>query len=694
MACEPTGDSGLLHERYTRSVRLDGGHPPERGPEQELTAPMVEVLINERHLPPRYRVARCIGRGSSSRVFQVHDLELGRDLAVKVLRWPISGDDELIQHYRREVQVAALVQHPAVVPIHDTGIGESGWAWVSMGMMTGTTLRSCLEAWQEAGAPPASIAGLGARVHIIIEVANALAHAHERGVVHHDVKPGNIMLGRHGEIALVDWGGATTSAERAQGMAPHIGTPAYMAPEQARGEVCDARADCFSLGATCFHLLYGRAPLLERDPERHRVERRRGGMTPPTAREVAAVPRELRAIVARCLQADPDARYQDLVALRADLQRWQDGEAVQALPEGWTRQCLRRYRRRPVLWWTGACTALLVVLLIVSLWTSWLRQWTGWQVLAVDDFHRADVGERWSGVFLPAWRNDHAVDLPADGNAVRIRNGGLELHQDSSRQGCVNAVHLEALPADVRIQWRATPLVEVVNVNCFIGAPDRQQAFVIHVGGFNRVRSVVLSMPLENQQMIVQEAMLPQMLRAGTSHAMRLERRDDMIRFWIDGKLLLDFRDPAVSMHPTRDHFGFETAGNAIRIEDVRIEHLPLPRMIAPIVLAHRAYKDGDLERALVDYRRLARQGSDAASRAEAAFHLARCLWRLQRVAEARQAFLACLDEPAAADRHVDARYHLARIAFEGGDLEQADRWLQEVADTMTPDHPLRAASS
>jgi len=265
----------------------------------------------------KYRIVEAIGRGGMATVYRVRDLELERDLALKVVRAP-EVDPAFAARLAEEARILAGLEHPGIVPVHDVGTLPDGRVYYAMKLVRGKLLG------QVAGDSPE----LNERLRIFLRVCEAVAFAHAHGVLHRDLKPDNIMVGAFGEVLVMDWGVAKrarpdASAPDAEPEAAAVedgtlhgtrmGTPGWMAPEQERGETerIDARTDVFGLGAVLGFLLG-----------------QRGG--PPLE---AAVPARLRAIVTRATQPEPSARYGTVEELGADVRRFQDGLPVSAYRE-------------------------------------------------------------------------------------------------------------------------------------------------------------------------------------------------------------------------------------------------------------------------------------------------------------------------------------------------------------------------
>ena len=282
----------------------------------------------------KYRIIERIGRGGMGSVYKAHDPILDRLVALKVVSAETDHTDELRARFFREAQACAKLSHPNVVTIHDLGEAD-GNLFIVMELLEGDELRQLIAR--------RAIATLDDKLPIMIQICEGLEYAHEKGVVHRDVKPGNIFVLRNGQVKILDFGiaqiaAAETGLTRA-GLI--VGTLQYMAPERARGQGGHA-SDIFSVGAVLFEFLSNRSPFAGEDPieilEKLRTE------NPPRLGEIEpSVPPELEAIVERALQKDPARRFANLGQMRAELQtlrrrRSEDTERLRQDVQGRLRQ--------------------------------------------------------------------------------------------------------------------------------------------------------------------------------------------------------------------------------------------------------------------------------------------------------------------------------------------------------------------
>ncbi|MDC0720255.1 WD40 repeat domain-containing serine/threonine protein kinase [Nannocystis bainbridge] len=266
----------------------------------------------------RYERLGLLGAGGMGRVYLARDRQLGRMVALKE-----AHDDALARRLAREVRVTAGLEHPSIVTVYDEARGSDGRPFYTMRLMRGRPLSQLLAERRTAAA----------RIELLphyLDACHALAYAHAHAVIHRDLKPANIMIGAYGETQVVDWGIARRLADAsddvdADATCPGaiLGTPAYMSPEQARGEPADRRADVWGLGAVLHELLSGAPP-------RHAVETMATELPAPAPALPRDVPQELAAIVARATAPDRDARYPDAGALAVDVAAFLAGRRVHA----------------------------------------------------------------------------------------------------------------------------------------------------------------------------------------------------------------------------------------------------------------------------------------------------------------------------------------------------------------------------
>ncbi|MGH8982379.1 MAG: Stk1 family PASTA domain-containing Ser/Thr kinase [Acidimicrobiia bacterium] len=273
----------------------------------------------------RYEIQRGIARGGMAQVYLARDQLLDRPVAIKVLFPEFARDPSFVERFRREAQAAANLNHPNIVGIYDWG-QERGTYFIVMEYVEGRSLRDLIRA--EGALPPTQVAEIGA------EIAGALAFAHRSGVVHRDVKPGNVLLTAAGRVKVTDFGIARATQGTGEALTQTgavMGTATYFSPEQAQGLPVDGRSDVYSLGVVLFEILTGEPPFSGDSPVAVAYKHVREAAPRPSDR-VLDVPPDLDQIVASAMAKDLDARYQSADDLRDDLVRFGRGKPPSGAP--------------------------------------------------------------------------------------------------------------------------------------------------------------------------------------------------------------------------------------------------------------------------------------------------------------------------------------------------------------------------
>jgi hypothetical protein len=307
-----------------------------------------------------------LGRGGMGRVADAFDRSLARQVAVKSA---LARDPAVLARFEREVRITAQLEHPSIVPLYEAGRAADGTPYYVMRRVDGKPLEDAVRG--------ASLERRLALVPNLLAVCDAAGFAHARAIVHRDIKPDNVLLGRFGETLLIDWGLARRfdDDDRPSAASPGAGltragavtgTPGFMSPEQARGERADARSDVYSLGATLFYVLAGEPPHLGRTGE-ETIAATASGKPPRWHQLSRGVPDDLRAILARALAADPAQRYRDAGALAADLRQFVTGNLVAAHRYSALERLGRLIRRHRVAVAVGSiAAAVLAAVLIIA----------------------------------------------------------------------------------------------------------------------------------------------------------------------------------------------------------------------------------------------------------------------------------------------------------------------------------------
>ena len=332
-------------------------------------------------LDDRYEIREIIGEGGMAIVYRALDHRLNRDVAVKIMRDEMAADEEFRRRFCTESHAVAMLSHPNIVAVYDVSHNDNV-EYIVMELVDGITLKQYMErkgmvAWKEV-------------VHFTKQISKALAHAHERGIIHRDIKPQNIMLLRDGTIKVGDFGIAALENEVYENNGEAIGSIHYIAPEQARGECPDARSDIYSLGVMMYEMLTGGLPFTGNTLGEIAVQHMNAKPVPPHEKN-PEIPLELERITLKAMSAELSERYQSANELLSDLEAFIhtpvtiDGESadyenpdvkpVRSSTElSRERYKLRRRRSGVVSFMSGTFGLLvLAVALFAFLWNFWLK---------------------------------------------------------------------------------------------------------------------------------------------------------------------------------------------------------------------------------------------------------------------------------------------------------------------------------
>jgi tetratricopeptide (TPR) repeat protein len=441
--------------------------PPAPPPDNGTTAETAWAVPGSRYQPRGFHT-----KGGLGEIHRGEDIELHRPVALKRIQGQRDSADNR-RRFLREAEITARLQHPGIVPVYGLVQDDEGRPCYAMRFIEGESLRDAIPRFHDADRPgrDAGERNLALRRLLtrFVAACRTVAYAHSRGIMHLDLKPGNLMLGDYDETLVVDWGLARSFAQRGpersgdepallpvvgedeasreMGQAP--GTPAYMSPEQAAGrwDVIGPTSDVYSLGATLYHLLTGRAPFTGSSPAEVLQGVKRGDLAPP--RQVKpAVPRPLEAVCRKALAPRPEDRYGTAVELAAEVERWLADEPVRAYPEP-LRVRARRWARRHRPLVAGTLALVMATLLLGGSGLGWFLR----QQSAIAQEVEADLREAES--LLARGTSPDALLQRAEGRLTRIGPARLRERIDRLRKQIAFAEELD----EARLQaatWAGT----------------------------------------------------------------------------------------------------------------------------------------------------------------------------------------------------------------------------------------------
>ncbi len=558
-------------------------HPEENSPNS--APPRVRPDRNDPPLPERvgrFRITGRLGAGAYGVVYRAEDPQLRRPVALKVLLQKHLGDDAAVRlrRFEQEARIAANLAHPHVVQIYDAGT-DGEYFYYAMELVEGQPLSALIRRHPE-GVPPKEAAQL------LLQVAGGLAEAHRHGIVHRDVKPGNILIGPDGQAKVTDFGLALDAASGSSltRTGDVMGTALYLAPEQAAGHThqLTAAADVHALGAVGYEMLTGR-PLFAGDTMVGIVFRIVDFVPPPFSRQGVRVPYDLETILLKCLDKAPERRYCDAGELAADLQRFLDFEPIATRRAGWW------YRWRKTIWkhrLPVAAALVAAAALALAAWLGWglldrmSRFAAGWRLVTEEDFH--------AGILPPGWRVTHG--------RARVEGGSL------TGQGDDQYGFMVLLPGDcpdiVRLEYDAwfpeasPPGPGGSDLSCALHcdpANPVDTGYLLQFGAIYNRRSQIC----RDGPDLVRNDSPAACVVPGRRHHVTVEHVGETIRLEVDGTEILRLRD----FFPARGgRVALYSWGGGGRFDNVRLYRRDMPLDVSCLAVPDAFYERGEYDEA------------------------------------------------------------------------------------------------
>ncbi|MFW5828935.1 MAG: protein kinase domain-containing protein [Planctomycetota bacterium] len=585
-------------------------------------------------VPNRYDVIGSIGMGANGQVFAVFDNSFHREIAAKFLHPRKAERSDHFDRFLREARITASLSHPNILPIYDVDVSAGGLPYFTMRKAEGLSLFDAIEQAQRRGRPLAELATPFQRASVMVKVCDAIAYAHEQGIIHQDIKPENIIIGAFGDVLLIDWGTAITAEDRFADQVKLQGTPAYMAPEQARREYADERSDVYCLGATLFHLLLHRLPVWSKDLDTFWEMKRQGIIQPPTAAERRMASAPLLAIAMRAMAAEPEERYASVDDLRNDLQRYLEGLSISAYSDSLWELTRRIYRRHRATLLMAGLALLLLIGSIAYHFYERSKEFSRWHDIHHEEFATAalaTLSDEWQLLQFPFWRKHLGHAEPLSDGELRLEADALVWDTRDRLEGCSNLVFRQAYPGNLRASWTVRSEYRPYDFNCFIAGTDRFDGYTFHIGGYGNSSMITCT----RQDEIILRIQLPEPLQVGRTYRMRLERVAEAIHLFIDGVLRAEIIDYPPLSGNGQDQWGLETSTNLLYIDDIVVERQLLPEKMNAIALADTLLAGGHYADALVRYEGILAYQNDSGMAADAELGAATCRYYL---GDARQA--------------------------------------------------------
>lgn len=607
------------------------------------------------YIPGRYKINGFIGSDSNGKVFSAQDNNLERNIAVKFLKPELLEDYEQTQRFISEAKHSAAIDCPGALPVHDIDFTDGALPFYTMRKSIGLSLAELIE--RSHSFHHAFIHSFSQRVEIIIRICEIIRHAHRKGIIHGDIKPGHIIVQSFNDVQLKGW---EHSAAADQQDRTTLGTPMYMSPEQARKERCDQLSDIYCLGSTLLHLITLRLPLYNDHPPTFWSMKQQGHYDDFTAEELKVIPPSLVAIIRRCLASDRLKRYQDVEDVRRDLRSFQRGLPVEAGKE--------KKRTR------GAGAGLFIVLLALvsvlaaTVYYTQSRQTPAavtWTTLYQESFSQADqesLRKNWVSCYFNADNTQQRIPRTKEQpDSWVTENGYLRPQPFTSAQLRHNTIYRQAhlhdafdLSLEV-LGYRSRPQLQII-----FNGRDRFSGYALAFDQEDH-RHLVLTKLGASEPLA--SAVLDQAIVQNQTYHILIKRRNDHLSVLLDGTRVLHAIDLVPLNGPEHQFFGFESNHLATHIEQVKISAPPHQQGLNTLHIPDHYLNHGNPATALVWYDKLRSDHQTNHSIAPyALFRSGLCLLALEQPQEASVRFETFLNFH---DHHPlapAARQHIERV--------------------------------
>jgi serine/threonine protein kinase/tetratricopeptide (TPR) repeat protein len=619
----------------------------------------------------KYRIIEEIDRGGMAVVYKAVQLDLDREVALKVMPSNISINRRFMERFMSEAHAIARLSHPNIVSIFEVAMHNNIY-YLAMEYIPGQNLFYYLNFNK-----PKLVDAL----EIVSRLADALNYAHQQKIIHRDLKLNNVIMRDRLTPVLIDFGLAKALEDEDEGGITRtgevMGSPAYMAPERLLGGVVDHRSDICSLGIMLYEMLTFKNPYLDqRNLHQTALNVMEANPIPPR-KLVPWLPREIEAITLKAMIKDPAARYQSMEEFKADINRYQHNETVLAQPPSLTLQLSHFIKRN---WpWLSITTTVVVfsALFALSLYIQNRKEQSHWQLSYSERFSNRLDPENW--FFWP--RPDTAK---GDSMVWSVKNGNLA----GNPEGASFIRFERRFNHDVKVEFETGPNdKDLYNVGFFLFGERPDSAYCFHI---NRQGDGSCGITFPGSTFMFQMAGGAKINLMPVNHIV-IERIQNVIMFTINGVVVTKVWDFLPPLGKNHERLGFFVRGSGAWFDNLRIFRRAIPATPSPMLVAERFWERGDFESALEEYRALLVDFRNSERAREIQLKIADCLVRLGRWEEAH-AMLKNASVFRGKDESFESRrYFLEGIIYERlGDETSAD----SVFKILATDFPVSAANN
>ncbi len=564
----------------------------------------------------KYRVLSEIDRGGMAVVYKALQLDLDREVALKVIPATISINARLLDRFLSEAHAVSRLDHPNIVRIHEIST-EDNIYFIAMDYIPGTNLSDYLHAHK-----PKLVEVLD----IVAQLTDALAYAHRQKIIHRDLKLNNVIMKNNETPVLIDFGLAKALEEEGASSITRtgelVGSPAYMAPERILGGAVDNRSDVCSLGIMLYEMLTFKNPYLDQRSVHQTTMNVIEANPVPPRKLVSWLPTEVEAITLKAMHGDPVRRYRRMEEFHDDVLRYQHGEFVLAQPPSLFSRFQHFMRRNWPYVVISLITGLFAILFGVTSYVQSQRGKSHWQLLHLERFNNREFGGLWTENPRPSAVTDAE-------QRWSVVDGALET-LPSARESWIRFE--KALTRDVRIECDVMACgdnLRDIGIFLYGAHPDSAYRFWLYRG----VEAAHGIMPPGSDLLVHQYNPLD--FPASRRHHVEIERRQRLLSMRVDGVLVARWWDHFPRLGRGYQRMGFFAASEGGRFDNLRILQMAMPLSAGPTLVADRFWERGDFTAALDEYTALTIDYSDLEIARHVQLRIPDCLIRLGRYQDA-----------------------------------------------------------
>lgn len=545
--------------------------------------------------PERYEHINILGQGGTGKVYNLKDNNIKREIAVKMLKKANDRDVDNILRFVREAKVVGSLEHPAVIPIYDLNVDEGGELYLAMRKVQGQTLREVFKR-KKSDSCPELMKSTDDIVRIFIKLCEVISYAHSKKVIHQDIKPENIMLGKFGEVFLIDWGASSCSEDEI------ALTPAYMSPQQAMALDPTPADDVYCLGATLFEALFNRFPTLAENSEELWEKKQRGIIDPPDDKECSCVSSVLVAIVLKALEAEPEDRYASAQELEQELKNYQAGLSVKAYSDSLWTVLKRIYRNHKHTILSAAAISVSLLILLAFLYQMKLKEVAYWgKPVFEDNFNSPAIKDDWFFQEGEGLLSDGALVTSGKfGNTVLYRkklSGPTSLEFDGT-------MSTSGAPGDVSAIW-----VNTTGEEQDVSELNKTDSIIFQAGAWGNSFSMISD---SGKRVAYNDFVL----EPNRKYRFRMELDKETLTFYADGKLLCEHKRLFANSEGYIGLYGYYPGKI---FDNVKIYSKGVAEKVSPVDGADLLYRFKHYPQAASQYEKIIRSHPDKEIALEAA---------------------------------------------------------------------------